>query len=115
MNLLELKQAVDRAMEHVNQRHNDASLITVRIPSFMVGTAGHMPCTDVKTAGMGIDWEASSFLIFSKNQLREIDRDEIASLKKQYDELGWSHYKINKIKSENKQLKEKLKQLENKQ
>lgn len=107
MNLLELKQIVDHAVEH----SHDLDQITVRILTFKVGSAGHVPCTDVKSMMMGFDWEARSFLIQPESTLREIDRDEIKTLRDKYEELSWSLYRIDKIKRENKQLKEQLEQL----
>lgn len=107
MNLVELKQIVDRAVEHAR----DPEQITVRIQTFKTGSAGHLPCTDVKSAWPGFDWEAGSFIITPVKDLREIDRDEIKSLREQYEELGWSLYKINKIKHENEQLKKQVQEL----
>lgn len=107
MNLLELKRLVDQAVEIAYEPES----VTVRISTFKTGTAGHLPCTDLKSAYLGIDWEANSFLLQPVTTLREIDRDEIALLRKQYEELGWSLYKIGKIKRENEQLKAKVKEL----
>lgn len=107
MNLLELKEIVDSAVEHAI----DPEKITVRIPTFMVGVVGHTPCTNVKTAYQGFDWESKSFIIAPEKQLREVDRDEIKDLRNKYDELGWSYHKINRIKRENEQLKKQLQDL----
>jgi hypothetical protein len=111
MNLLELKQAVNFAIESCNRNHRDIAQITVYIPTYKVGSAGHIPCTAVKYANMGFDWEASSFLIRPEHELREIDRDEIATLRKKYEELSWTHYKVSKIKKENEKLKEEISKL----
>jgi hypothetical protein len=111
MNLLELKQAVDFAVESCERRYLTPDKITVYIPSYKTGSAGHIPCTAVKYANMGFDWEASSFLIRPEHELREIDRDEIATLRKKYEELSWTHYKVSKIKKENEKLKEEISKL----
>lgn len=111
MNLFELKQSVDHAIESCKQSHKDPDKITVLIPSYKLGTAGHRPCTTVKYANMGFDWESSSFLLIPDQELREINRDEIEVLRKKYEELSWTHYKISKIKSENKDLKEQLEKI----
>lgn len=111
MKLSELKQMVDRAVEQCERYHNNPDNITVRIPTYKTGTAGHIPCTDVKSANMGFDWEASSFLIRPEKELREIDRDEIKALRDKYEELSWTHYKVSKIKKENKELKEEVARL----
>jgi hypothetical protein len=105
MTLTELKQAVDYAVQSCERGHRDPNKITVYIPSYKTGSAGHIPCTGVKAANMGFDWEASSFLIRAEKELREIDRDEIKTLRDKYEELSWTHYKVSKIKKENEQLK----------
>lgn len=112
MNLLELKQLVEYAVESSIRQHKDPEKVTVYIPTYKTGSAGHIPCTGVAHANMGFDWEASSFLITPEKTLREIDRDEIKSLKDKYEELSWSHYKVSKIKRENETLKAKIKELE---
>jgi hypothetical protein len=111
MTLIELKQAIDYAVESCERSHLDADKITVYIPTFKTGTAGHIPCTAVKYANRGFDWEAQSFLIRPETELREIDRDEITSLRKKYEELSWTHYKVSKIKKENEELKAEVAKL----
>ena len=111
MTLTELKQAVDYAVQSCERRYLQPDKITVYIPSYKTGSAGHIPCTAVKYANMGFDWEASSFLITPEKELREIDRDEIDTLRKKYEELSWTHYKVGKIKKENEQLKAEVAKL----
>lgn len=111
MTLTELKQAVDHAIASCERGHRDPNTVTVYIPSYKTGTAGHIPCTAVKYANMGFDWEASSFLIRPEKELREIDRDEIKTLRDKYEELSWTHYKVNKIKKENENLKAEVAKL----
>lgn len=111
MNLQELKDLVEHAVEQCNRSHRQLNQITVYIPTYKTGSAGHIPCTAVKSAHMGFDWEASSFLIRPELELREIDRDEIKTLRAKYEELSWSHYKVSKIKSENETLKKQVEEL----
>lgn len=111
MKLNELKEAVDHAVKECERQHCDPESVTVYIPTFKVGTVGHIPCTAVRSARMGFDWESHSFLVQPLDTLREIDRDEINTIRKKYDELGWSHYKVSKIKKENEQLKQQVQQL----
>ncbi len=109
MNLEELKQIIDRTYQHLSYRN--PSEIQVRIPVMILGSVGHIPCVEVKSANLGFDWEAGSFLIHAEKSLREIDRDEAASLRKNYEELGWSKYRIDNIKRENTKLKKEIKAL----
>ena len=111
MNLRELKECIDHAILQCERTYRSPESVTVRIPSYKTGTAGHIPCTDVKSAVMGFDWEASSFLIRPIEELREINRDEIKTLRDKYEELSWTHYKVSKIKKENEKLKEEVARL----
>ena len=102
MNLIELKNAVDHTFQHAH----DPSQIAVLIPTHKGGTVGHMPCTVVQAAHMGIDWESRSFLIRPVCTLREIDRAEIAEIQKKYSDLGWTSYKISNMQTQLRNLKE---------
>jgi hypothetical protein len=107
VNLLELKRAVDHAVSRADNPED----VNVCIMTYKVGSVGHVPFTDVGSANLGFDWEKGSFLINPKTTLREIDKDEIAEIRDKYDELGWSYYKISKIKRENEALKKQVEEL----
>ena len=111
MTLTELKQLVDRAYESAARGFRDPEKVTVYIPTFKVGTAGHIPVTNVTSVHMGFDWEANSCLITPEVQLREIDRDEMKVLREKYEDLSWNLSDINRLKRENKQLKEQIAKL----
>lgn len=113
MKLSEFKQLVDRAYENAMRGQRDPDNVTVYISTFKVGTAGHIPVTGVKSIHMGFDWEANSCIITPEKQLREIDRDEIKSFHDQYEELSWKLSDINRLKRENKRLKEQVDKLTN--
>ena len=111
MTLAELKQMVDRAYDSAVRCHREPDKVTAYISTFKAGTAGHIPVTGVKSVNMGFDWEANSCIITPDVQLREIDRDEIKTLHEKYEELSWKLSDINRLKRENKQLKEQLSKL----
>jgi hypothetical protein len=71
-----------------------------------VGTVGHRPVTNVKSIGMGFDWEANSCIITPEKELREIDLNEVDSLHKRYGDLSRLLYEVNNLKQENKRLKD---------
>lgn len=108
MTLTELKQMVDRAYERAAKGHRNPDSVTVYIPTFKVGAVGHIPVTGVKSVHMGFDWEANSCLITPETSLREIDRDEIKTLREKYDDLSWKLSDIDRLKRENKRLKEQI-------
>jgi hypothetical protein len=113
MNLHQLKTMVDHAFESAVRGHRDPTQVTAYIRTYKTGTAGHVPVTGVKSVYMGFDWESMSCLITPETELREIDRDEVAELRKKYEELSWSKYKIDNIVRENKKLKALVEELKN--
>ena len=112
MNLEEFKQAIDFAHQQCEHPYQTPEEITVRIPVFRLGGAGHRPCVDVTNATLGFDWEKGSFLIIPAKELREIDCDEVKKLRDEYEELSWSLYKINQLKRTNKELQRRLEQMQ---
>ena len=109
MTLEELKEFLEHALRH--QRH-DPTAMQIGIVVQTAGSVGGTPTVGVKNLSIGFDWDNGKILIYPDKDLREIGRDEIKAIRDKYEELGWSQYKIDNIKRENKQLKEKLKQYE---
>lgn len=110
MTLLELKQAVDRAVS----LYTNADQVNVVVKVSRVGAVGATSAVSIKHANLGIDWDHGRFLIYPETDLREIDRDEIKSLRENYDELGWQLYQIQNIKRENAKLKQEINELRSK-
>jgi hypothetical protein len=98
-------------LKYFMDHYRDQDDLEVVVCVERVGTVGATPTVSIKTANAGFDWDQGRLMLYPEKNLREIDRDEIAALRKNYDELGWSLYKINNIKRENKQLKEQVRLL----
>ena len=79
-----------------------------------VGTIGATPTVNVERVWTGIDWDSGKVFLSTKESLREIDRDEIKAIRDKYEELGWSQYKVGKIKKENEKLKKRIEELQEK-
>lgn len=108
MNLNELQIMVDRAVLQAKRMHRDPEQVNVSIASVKVGTVGHRPVTNVKSIGMGFDWEAGSCIITPEKELREIDLNEVDALHKKYGDLGRLLYEVKNLKHENKMLKARI-------
>lgn len=108
MTLDELKQAVDVAVANCRLGHADPSQIKVCIPTYKVGSLGRAPHTDVSSARMGFDHESNSFLIDPVETLREIDYNEAETIRRKYEELGWSLHRAYQLERENEHLKQLL-------
>jgi hypothetical protein len=110
MNLKQFKQVVDHAYEsacrYANEEHHKVVIVVKT-----VGSAGGTPCVEVQTASEGFDWDNGKLMLFPTSDLREISRDEIASLRKNYEELSWKHYEISNMKRENKALRAQIAEL----
>lgn len=105
LSLLDLKRCVDQAVK----QHRDPERVRVCVPSLKLGVVGHIPVTNIVRASLGFDWENNSFILTPESKLREIDHDEIALLKKKYEELSWKKTKIDQMRREDKM---KIKRLE---
>lgn len=108
MTLSELKELVEQMEQQAVRQRLNLEEIQVVIASHKVGLIGGTPSTNIKDINLGFDWDSGKLIIYPEQTLREIDRDEIKTLRDKYEELGWSKYEIDKIVKENKKLKEQL-------
>lgn len=108
MNLKELKDHVDFLVAQAQMQHLAPEEVSVGVKVKTVNSVGGTPTVGIKGIHLGFDWDHGRCLIQPEADLREIGRDELAALRKSHEELGWSWYKINKIKRENEVLTQKL-------
>lgn len=107
MNLKELKELVD--YYYHDSRYAEQTKVCIKV--FRAGSIGGTPTIEVTKAYGGIDWDSGKFILLGDTDLREIDRDEIAAIMKQYDELGWKHYEIRNLKRERDSYKKQYEDL----
>jgi hypothetical protein len=93
MNLHELKLHVDRLVELSHLQHLDPTEVTVGIMVKTVGSVGRTPTVPLKSIQLGFDWDRGKCLLQPESDLREIGRDELAALRKSYDDMGWAMLK----------------------
>ena len=108
MTLSELKELVEQMEQQTIRQRLNLEDVQVVIATHKVGLIGGTPNTNIKYINLGFDWDRGKLIIHPEQTLREIDRDEIKTLKDKCEDLGWSKYKIDKIVKENKKLKEQL-------
>ena len=108
MKVKELKEIIER-LENNNCNIEELEVV---VPTMKLGCVGPTPTTSIQSAFKGIDWDNNKLLLYPETTLREIERDEIKSLKEKYEEVGWKAYEINNLKRENKKLKDKINKLE---
>ena len=108
MKAKELKEII----EHLENNNYNLEDVEVVVPTVKLGCVGPTPTTSIQSAIEGIDWDNNKLLLYPETTLREIDQDEIKSLREKYEDLGWKAYEINNLKRENKKLKDKINKLE---
>ena len=108
MTLLELKELVCEIEQQAIRQRLNLEDVQVVIATHKVGLIGGTPNTNIKCINLGFDWDRGKLIIYPEQILREINRDEIKTLKDNYEELSWSKYTIDKLVKENKRLKEQL-------
>lgn len=105
MNLYELKEVVDGLVEQAERQRLDANSVSVSIKSYMLGTVGPTSTTDIATINMGFDWDKGRVIINPTKTLREIDRDEVKSIRDRFEKEGWTQYSVRNLKAEHNKLK----------
>lgn len=108
MTILELKELVCAIEQQAIRQRLNLEDVKVVIATHKVGLIGGTPNTNIKSINLGFDWDAGKLTIYPEQTLLEIDRDEIKTLKDNYEELGRNKYMMYKLVKENKRLKEQL-------
>ena len=109
MNLLDFYNKIESICESHEDQWED---ITVGVRNHIVGVIGGTPIVEVKNINLGFDWDNRKLIIDTVKPMRETDKDEVASIRKKYDEVGWSQYEIKNLKAENAKLRKRIKELE---
>lgn len=112
MNLHELKNRVDGIVVTKLRGHTPLSEFRLCIPIQTTNTVGGTPCVDIKDISAGIDWDQGKIIVWPEKDLRIVDADELKILRKSAEDLGWSVYEFNNLKTENKRLLKKIAELQ---
>ena len=78
MKLTELFNAINLAFTHESQPETVEVVISTKLPYI---TCGQKPCTGVKYASMGFDWEAGQFRITPEEDLICVKHDAPQTVK----------------------------------
>ena len=107
MNLKELKDLIDDEYSRVPV-WTTADSIRVGIVVKTVGSIGGTPVVDIKNIQAGFDWDNGKLMIFPEKDLRSIEADELAALRKESEKQGWAEYENRNLKAEIKRLRKQL-------
>lgn len=113
MNLQILKKTIDWASDSLQYHSNQtAQDIQVGIVVKTAGSAGATPTVNIKSISLGFDWDNGKLLVFPEKDLRLIEADELAALRKENTKQGWAEYENRNLKAEVSKLKKKIQNLE---
>lgn len=113
--LEDLKRQVDYVYDNANRYgQQNADKIRVGINVRRIPAIGGTPIVDIKCLNLGMDFDRGKIIIFPDVDLREIGRDEIASLIEKYEELSWKQNKITGLRNENEKVKREITALQEK-
>lgn len=87
--------------------------LEVVIPVKVAGSVAAQPYTKVKSLQAGFDWDQGKLFVYPEVNLRECDRDELKSIQKKLEDIGWNMYENRRLKAENKKLKKQIQELTN--
>lgn len=104
MKLSELKKIIDRCVE-LSSHTDDEVVVEIRLP---YSTIGSKPCTQVKSANSGFDWDKGKFMISTVETLTLSDKDFDGKMREMQEKLGWADYENRNLKKEIKRLKSLL-------
>ena len=110
------KQLLDR-LNDLNSRNNRLSRLeefTVGIKTVKLNSVGGTYLTDIKSINYGFDWDNNKLILTPEKELREVDLDEVASMRDELSKIGWTAYEFNSLKKENKKLLRKIEELQEK-
>ena len=111
MTLTELKEVIDRALEN-NALYGGGRELEAVIVVKTAGSIGGAPGVGVKSAPAGFDWDSGKLLIHPDRDLRVIEADELAAIRKASAKEGWAEYENRGLKAEIKRLKAQIGRME---
>ena len=107
MNLSELKKMVDE----LHSRSASPEEVRVGIVIDVVGSVGGTPIINIKRIAKGFDWDNNKLMIYPEQGLRKTDADELAKLRKEAADLGWSVYESINLKREVRRQSDRIQKL----
>ena len=85
------------------------------VPIQRAFSVGGQSCVKIESIIVGFDWDAGKIFLIPEKKLRIIEDDELHLLKKEVEKQGWLEYENQNLKSENANLKNRIKELTNDQ
>ncbi len=111
MTFAKLKEVVGVIEESIKRQHLDPEKVTMGIRVQNVAAVGPSPITEVLSVSLGFDWDKGRCIIYPMKTLREIELDELAKLREQYNKDGMKQYEYGQFKKKYDKLLDKYEDL----
>ena len=111
MTFAKLKQSVEVIGESIKRQNLDPEKVTMGIRVQNVAAIGPTPITEILSVSLGFDWDKGRCIIYPMKNLREIELDELAKLRENYNKDGLKQYEYGQFKKKYDKLLDKYEDL----
>ena len=102
MKLSELHRIVNLHYNPEYPPSDEEVVVVIKLP---YSTVGGRPCSKVKFANSGFDWDSGKFEMITEDALTLADADFEKQFRELQDKHGWLEYENRNLKAENKRLR----------
>ena len=111
MTFAKLKEVVKVIGDSIERQKLDPEEVVLGIRVQNVSAIGPTPITEVLSVSLGFDWDRGRCIIYPMKTLREIELDELANLRKQYNTDGMKQYEFGQFQKKYESLLDKYEDL----
>ena len=111
MTFAKLKEVVKVIGDSIERQKLDPEEVVLGIRVQNVSAIGPTPITEVLSVSLGFDWDRGRCIIYPMKTLREIELDELANLRKQYNTDGMKQYEFGQFQKKYEVLLDKYEDL----
>jgi len=111
MTFAKLKEVVKVIGDSIERQKLDPEEVVLGIRVQNVSAIGPSPITEVLSVSLGFDWDRGRCIIYPMKTLREIELDELANLRKQYNTDGMKQYEFGQFQKKYEVLLDKYEDL----
>ena len=111
MTFAKLKEVIKVIGDSIERQKLDPEEVVLGIRVQNVSAIGPSPITEVLSVSLGFDWDRGRCIIYPMKTLREIELDELANLRKQYNTDGMKQYEFGQFQKKYEVLLDKYEDL----
>lgn len=111
MTFAKLKEVVKVIDDSIKRQHLEPEKVVLGIRVQNVAAIGPSPVTEVLSVSLGFDWDRGRCIIYPTKPLREVDLDELASIRKAYNTDGLKQYEYGQFQKKYDKLLEQYEDL----